>query len=208
MTSLGEIDITLTRGPISVRLKALVMDKLQADCFGGTTFHFENDVQPKIKTRTIKLHNKYTLPQTNEQLPLVQPSASAIQSQATATTKVKPPSHTFLNLNRSVTVLPDGNISIPYKDKALPSSCSVAVQPINNLNWPPQICEVVDNSVVYANCSKQPLIGDKTTKFLCLPISTSSPVPNLSTPPPSKAVKSEPSYPRSTYSSEYKHIYT
>ena len=195
MTSLGEIDITLTRGPISVRLKALVMDKLQADCFGGTTFHFENDVQPKIKTRTIKLHNKYTLPQTNEQLPLVQPSASAIQSQATATTKVKPPSHTFLNLNRSVTVLPDGNISIPYKDKALPSSCSVAVQPINNLNWPPQICEVVDNSVVYANCSKQPLIGDKTTKFLCLPISTSSPVPNLSTPPPSKAVKSEPSYP-------------
>lgn len=61
MASLGEIDITLNRGQISCRFRALVMKTLQADAFGGTTFHEDNDIQGRIKTRQIKIHNKFLL---------------------------------------------------------------------------------------------------------------------------------------------------
>ena len=38
MASIGEIDVTVQVGKINLRLRALVMHNLQADCFGGTTF--------------------------------------------------------------------------------------------------------------------------------------------------------------------------
>lgn len=167
MSSLGEIDITLQRGPIEVRLKALVMDKLQADCFGGTTFHYDNDIQARLKSREIKLHNKYTLPQTNEHLPLPHP-----------------PAHSFLHLNKLTALLPDGQLELSCSDKILPDSSLVAVQPINNSSWSPQICPVIGRSVLYTNTSQGPVLGDKTTKFLCLPTTLEPPKPEP-VPPPS-----------------------
>jgi len=83
MASLGEIDIILTRGNITCRLRALVMKNLQADVFGGTTFHDDNDIQGRIKTKQIKIHNKYMVFQTNDALPLPhanQPTASSIHA--------------------------------------------------------------------------------------------------------------------------------
>ena len=64
--SMGEIDIKLNRGKFSVRFRALVVQKLQCDMFAGQTFHLDNDVQPRILTRTIKFHNKFVVFQTNE----------------------------------------------------------------------------------------------------------------------------------------------
>ena len=187
MTSLGEIDIKLQRGPLEVRLKALVMEKLQADCFGGTTFHHENDVQAKIRSREIKV-NKHTFPQTNEHLHLPEPSFSL------STSKVKSPSHSFLYFNKLTTVLPNGIINIPFNDKKLPDQCTVAVQPTNNPAWPPQICPVNANSISYTNNTNTPLIGDKTTKFLCLPLTSENIEPNFSVPPPTLPSNSEPNY--------------
>ena len=59
ISSLGEVDITLTRGNILARLRALVMKSLQAPYFGGTTFHWDNDIQPQIHKRRIKIHDKH-----------------------------------------------------------------------------------------------------------------------------------------------------
>ena len=187
MTSLGEIDIKLQRGPLEVRLKALVMDKLQADCFGGTTFHFENDVQAKIRTREIKV-NKHTFPQTNEHLHLPEPPSNL------ASVSLKAPSHTFLHLNKVTSVLPNGTIDIPFNDKRLPSQSVLAVQPTNNPLWPPQMCTVNSNSISYTNNTDKPLIGDKTTKFLCLPLTTEKIDPNFSVPPPKLSVMAEPCF--------------
>ncbi len=187
MTSLGEIDIKLQRGPLEVRLKALVMDKLQADCFGGTTFHFENDVQAKIRTREIKV-NKHTFPQTNEHLHLPEPPSNL------ASVSIKAPSHTFLHLNKVTSVLPNGTIDIPFNDKRLPSQSVLAVQPSNNPLWPPQICTVNSNSISYTNNTDKPLIWDKTTKFLCLPLTTEKIDPNFSVPPPKLSVVAEPCF--------------
>ena len=58
MASLGEIDITLTRGQFTCRLRALIMKNSQADVFGGTTFHNDNNIQSRIKTKQIRIHNK------------------------------------------------------------------------------------------------------------------------------------------------------
>ena len=187
MTSLGEIDIVLQRGSLDVRLKALVMEKLQADCFGGTTFHHDNDVQAKIKSREIRI-NKHTFPQTNEHLHLPEPPFNL------ATTVVKIPSHSFLHLNKSTSVLPDGRIEIPFKDKKLPDDTILAVQPMNNALWPPQICKVNNNSISYVNNSNKPIVGDKTTKFLCLPITSNEIEPNFSVPPPVLSTITEPCY--------------
>ena len=177
MASLGEIDIQLTRGPVKARLRALVMENLQADCFGGTTFHFDNDVQPRIKSRQIKLHNKYVINQTNEHLPLPtqSPSVATITTIQTDIPIQKRPDHTFLKLNRLSPLYPNESINIPFNDKLLPSPDIVAVQPLENLaNWQPQICKVEGNSIVYTNNSKDVIIGDRTSKFLCLPATLDS----------------------------------
>ena len=44
MASLGEVDFIVLIGDIQMRLRALVMKNLQADCFGGTTFHADNGI--------------------------------------------------------------------------------------------------------------------------------------------------------------------
>ena len=187
MASLGEIDIHLTRGPVKARLRALVMEHLQADCFGGTTFHYDNDVQSRIKSRQIKLHNKYVIQQTNEHLPLPnslnQVSTCSIDLTATADR----PGHTFLHLNKLCAVLPGDNISIEFRDNLLPSPEIVAVQPLDNKQfWPPQICPVFNNSIVYSNTTDRPLVADKRSRFLCLPASVGHKPPEhqLTTKPP------------------------
>ena len=70
LAALGEINITLTRKNFSVKLRALVVKNLQSDCFGGTTFHQDNDIEPRITTGQIRILYKFTVMQTNPILPL------------------------------------------------------------------------------------------------------------------------------------------
>ena len=44
IASLGEVDFNVTLGTVVMRVRALVMKNLQAQCFGGTTFHVDNDI--------------------------------------------------------------------------------------------------------------------------------------------------------------------
>ena len=41
------------------------MKNLQVDCFGGTTFHVDNDIEARIKTGTISIQGKYIVHQSN-----------------------------------------------------------------------------------------------------------------------------------------------
>ena len=82
MASLGEVDFVVSFNGIQLRLRALVMKNLQADCFGGTTFHADNGIEPKIKDGTIILHGKYTVQQSNPflQLPLYPPPSETLSA--------------------------------------------------------------------------------------------------------------------------------
>ena len=65
MASLGEVDLIVTLGSVQMRMRALIMKNLQAECFGGTTFHADNDIETRIKTGTIKVHGRFLLSQSN-----------------------------------------------------------------------------------------------------------------------------------------------
>ena len=65
LASQGEIDVNLTRNKWSVRLRAIVVDKLNSECYGGMTFLHDNDIQTRPLTGEITVHGKYTLFQTN-----------------------------------------------------------------------------------------------------------------------------------------------
>ena len=75
------------------------MKSLQAPYFGGTTFHWDNDIQPQIHKRRIKIHDKHISLQSNEMLPLLSPSPANAKSITSKPTNSTNPSHMFLKLN-------------------------------------------------------------------------------------------------------------
>ena len=71
MASLGEVDfLSYVGNNIVVRVRALIMKNLQASCFGGTTFHADNDITARITAGEILLHNKFLVKQSNPPGPL------------------------------------------------------------------------------------------------------------------------------------------
>ena len=65
MASLGEVDVILTRNKWSLRFQAIVVEKLNSEVYGGMNFLKENDIQTRPSTGEIKVHNKFTVYQTN-----------------------------------------------------------------------------------------------------------------------------------------------
>ena len=63
MASLGEVDFVVTLGHLQLRVRALVMKNLQAPCFGGTTFHADNDIQARIKSGKVLVHGQFLVNQ-------------------------------------------------------------------------------------------------------------------------------------------------
>ena len=182
MSSLGEVDILLTRGSISAKLRALVMKNLQAPCFGGTTFHWDNDIQPQIRKRQIKIQDKHILFQSDEMLPLQTPSDN-LQSASQTPKPSGSANHIFLKLNRSITLPPDASIEIPLGKNPAPSSKLIAVHPISeNPNLFPQISNLNQSSVTYTNHSSDLQQLTKSTQFLCMPASVQHPHQESSKP--------------------------
>ena len=70
MKSLGEIDILVVEqetGHVILRLRALVMENLHMDCYGGQTFHLDNGVVDDVSSSSISLHHgKFKLKQGNK----------------------------------------------------------------------------------------------------------------------------------------------
>ena len=57
--SMGEVDFVVTEcttGKVLLRMRALVMDRLAVDCYGGTTFHLDNHLVPDITSSMIWAH--------------------------------------------------------------------------------------------------------------------------------------------------------
>lgn len=65
LASKGEIDIEIVVQGIVLRLRALVVEKLQAVCYGGTNFHLDNKITADIDLGTILVHGQFTIRQSN-----------------------------------------------------------------------------------------------------------------------------------------------
>ena len=136
MASVGEIDETLTRNNFKVRFHAIVATNLHCDFIAGTNFMKENNVIQDIANRSITIHKKYTVPETNKSLIL--PTSSNM----------------ILKNNHVKTVLPGRSVQYPAP---FPDQEIVAVEQCfqnKNNNWPsPQMCKVSNGSISVQNVS-------------------------------------------------------
>ena len=80
IASLGEIDVSFTRAKWTVKFKAIVVEKLNTDIYGGMNFMIDNDITMRPKTGEIKVLNKYTVFQTNMIMPPPQLKSVSISS--------------------------------------------------------------------------------------------------------------------------------
>ena len=77
MKSLGEIDTTVVETStqhVLLRLRALVVEELGVECYGGQTFHLDNGIVDNVSLRTISIHHgRYTIKQAADHLAIAYP---------------------------------------------------------------------------------------------------------------------------------------
>ena len=178
IASKGEIDIKFTRGKWSVRFRAIVVEKLNTDIYGGMNFFMDNDISIRPKTGEIRLLDKYTVYQTNVIMP--PPQMKELKTSASTT----------VPLNFKQVVFPElqkiwketnavGNV-ITHSSPALKETHNdkfclniivppefendkfVAIYPrLENKNkeWPPpQLSPIVDGSIRLINTTTEPIL--------------------------------------------------
>ena len=176
LASKGEIDVILSRNKWNVRLRAIVVEKLSSEIYGGMTFLTENDIQTRPATGEIKVLGKYVIYQTNPTMnPPQLKSVDMLHSTAVLRQKVLFPKTMAIakqpSTEKNRDFPNDSSISV-----SLPSSLSndqfVLVGPrIENCNkdWPPEnIVRIEDGSVNIENKTKYPITLGKDVKIIDL----------------------------------------
>ena len=134
MECIGEIDETFYINQFKIRFHAVVVEKLHCSYVAGNNFMLENKVVQNIANKTITIHNKYVIPETNKMLLL--PTLS----------------NTILRNNSIKVVLPGQQVmyKLAHKEgeKIAVQACFQNKQAI----WPtPQICKVSNNHISVTN---------------------------------------------------------
>ena len=183
MASMGEVNFTVFLDNIALKVRALVMKNLQVDCFGGTTFHVDNDIEARIKTGTICIKGKHTVSQSNPswlsftyaqaddpvypcyQKERMHADSSLCEPDSCAEL---PKLHAISLPNMSV-IYPSDFLEIPLPTEATALSY-VSITPsfqaaYDNPQWQPQICEVANGTALYKNISNIPLLPKKYSHF-------------------------------------------
>ena len=169
--AVGEINTTVMFQGIPLKLRALVVRTLQAPCFGGTTFHVDNEIQTDIAHHTIVIGRR-TFNQSNKP-PSCKPTSEEIKFQVGANN---------INSKRSVQVkepqaiLPNSPVEIPVTSN---SHQCVAITPsfqgMDPNKWPAQICPVVNGCAMYVNQTSEIISCPKYSHFT---LNTVSEVPS------------------------------
>ena len=169
--SKGEVDFLVveqTTGEALLRVRALVMDNLAVDCYGGQTFHMDNAVSGDVSGGRIILHGgrwevrpkdgaasqpRPPPAESVKEMPGQEgagvPRVAAI-SRSGETVLMRPPKY----------LLPDGTYTIPtMQDSSIEKV--LVLPPMHDTSqagpvWRPQICEVVKGAAMYINRSPIP----------------------------------------------------
>ena len=199
--SLGEVDICVTEvtTKAQLRIRALLMEHLAVDCYGGTTFKNDNYVVTNVVTSTVFMHggkfkvsrppkqpyirypppsllaNPISTPPSQAEIPLNQPKlASACQA---------PQSRV---LKQAKNLLPQGSYSIPLPNMTCAAVliCPPTPSPCDppEMCWPPQVCTVESGSAIYTNQTENALCHPKGVHFRFVPLSEDVPA-NVATDP-------------------------
>ena len=199
--SLGEVDFIVTEsttGDALLRVRALVMEKLSVECYGGQTLHKDNDLVADVNSSVVKAHGgRFTfhinLPPGPPAFP---PPFQSLEDQRAASHPPPPPQHCkpahaaavgstggAILMKDPKSLLPDGCYSITLKPEIAASS--VLIFPptpkidSNTPAWEPQVCPVVSNTAVYTNNATHPLSHIKNCHFRALPMIEAKDAPYL-----------------------------
>ena len=141
LKSVGEINEILTRNNWTVNYRALVMLDLHTNAIGGNNFIKENKINQSFVNKTITVHDKYVIPETNRFVKLPTHTNSILVSAAMPE---------FLLNNQTIT------IAVPIED-----GNQVIVEPRvenSNKSWPiPQLCQVRNGAIEINNSSDKPM---------------------------------------------------
>jgi hypothetical protein len=179
MASLGEIDTELVIDNIIVRLRALVMENLAAPCYGGTTFHTDNNIKANLIAGEVLIHGKYVVKQSNPMKPMQRHPPSSLHREIKTTNKLN--CVTASRASSPTISVPVAQVILPTESAqlALPSAVSgeskiVIVPRFDNMverDWPPQICDIVEGHAIYVNSSSATTISHpRYAHFQTLPV--------------------------------------
>ena len=144
--SLGYIEETFYRDNWNVQFRALVVENLKAECYGGQPFLIENDIIQRPKKHIITVHGKYTIMQTNASIPATMPYSSAILTIAN------------MKLNNTV-IYPGQNIEIQIPPTITTDKVAVESRLENKQEWPtPQVINVENGKINLTNDKDKPII--------------------------------------------------
>lgn len=144
--SLGYIEETFYRDNWNVIFKALIVENLKADCYGGQPFLIDNDIIQRPKKQIITIHGKFTVMQTNSTIPTTIPYSSAILTIAN------------MKLENNV-VFPGQNIEINIPPTITTSQVLIEPRLENKTNWPsPQVININDGKINVSNDTPEPII--------------------------------------------------
>ena len=140
MSAVGEINETFFRNNWEVKFHAIVTENLHTDFVAGNNFIKSNEIIQDIAAKTITVHKKYNVPETNKLL--IMPTE---------------PNNILVQNNHISVLLPDQNLNlqVPHADNTV-----LAVEPWfqSNLDWPPpQLCTVEGGVISIKNNSGQPI---------------------------------------------------
>ena len=124
MKSIGEIHETFNRNNWSVSFSAIVMKDLHTNIIAGNNFILENKIKQDLAAKTITVHNKYVVPETNRYTELPQNPINSV---------INVPVNTIILPNQTMT------LKVPHNEGEV-----ILVEPVSNKQqWPQsQICTV------------------------------------------------------------------
>ena len=161
LASVGEIDLTFTRDKWSIRFRAIVVEKLNTEIYGGMTFMVDNDISVRPKTGEIKVHNKYIIYQTN--MLMAPPQVKSVTDLKDRTVKIPKKQVIFPFLNKI-----DDQVFANYEDgteleldlpKEMKQNEFVFIEPRHENkfdDWPPaQLCKVNEGKIKVRSLSNK-----------------------------------------------------
>ena len=190
--SIGEVDFTVTEcttGTAQLRMRALILADLSCECYGGQTFHLDNDVVADIKKSTVSLHNGTFVIQLPHHNRTPMPPATIYKPTECSTSAVSFPTDVVttqapINASQPPTspsgepilmksarfLLPEGSYTIPLQRAAAAESVLILPptpkpNPMCQPIWEPQVCQVASGAAVYFNHAKEPLAHPKNTQI-------------------------------------------
>ena len=116
--SVGEVDCVVTEctsATAMLRLRALVLEELAVDCYGGTTLHLDNHLVPDLTTSTVWAHGfrfAFRVPPHNQQA-LPPPSISTDPFVCSTPSSSMPPTAAPLQIDTTTPPTSSPNKSSP-----------------------------------------------------------------------------------------------